>query len=297
MFIRHSTVTASVLAALAAANVAAAKPVTFANPTMNVITAVQEGPLSPGECTSYEAGDANAVLCMQEATLTAPDNLLLAGFLFNNGTAEICDLKLAPVNAPGLTAFWPDWAGAGASYEKYFNREQMTMVGLTTIPKKDGTMPSFEVVGMRACGPKEGMENKLKGETEGSDVLLSRKIPLADSPMHPPVEKKEGEEKEVKEEEVEEEKEAEKKEGEEKEEEEYAHGLPRGGHQHSHDGGGSCCGGHQHGEEDENDHIATQQSLALLSLETRMVGAAREAKSAADGDAARVLGGGEGEMT
>lgn len=87
------------------------------------------------------------------------------------------------------------------------------------------------------------------------------------------------------------------KEGEEKEKEEYAHGLPRGGHQHSHDGGGSCCGGHQHGEEDENDHIATQQSLALLSLETRMVGAARVAKSAADGDAARVLGGGEGEMT
>ena len=114
------------------------------------------------------------------------------GFLFNNGTAEICDLKLAPVNAPGLTAFWPDWAGAGASYEKFFNLKQMTAVGLTSLPNKDGSMPSFEVVGMRACGPKGGKEEKEDKLEEGSSsLLLSRKIALADSPMLPPVVEKE----------------------------------------------------------------------------------------------------------
>jgi hypothetical protein len=134
-------------------------------------------------------------------TLTLPPSLppsQLVGFLFNNGTAEICDLKLAPVNAPGLTAFWPDWAGAGASYEKFFNLKQMTAVGLTTLPNKDGSMPSFEVVGMRDCGPKEGKEDKLQ---KGSSLLLSRKIALADSPMLPPVEE-EKEEEEAKEDEV-----------------------------------------------------------------------------------------------
>ena len=46
------------------------------------------------------------------------------GFLYNNGTAEICDLKLKPLNAPGLTALWPDWA-SDASYERYFNLRQV----------------------------------------------------------------------------------------------------------------------------------------------------------------------------
>lgn len=47
------------------------------------------------------------------------------GFLYNNGTAEICDLKLKPLNAPGLTALWPDWA-SDASYERYFNLKQVS---------------------------------------------------------------------------------------------------------------------------------------------------------------------------
>jgi len=71
----------------------------------------------------------------------------------------------------------------------------------------------------------------------------------------------------------------------EDEEEEHAHGHS---HEHTHDEEGGCCGGH--GDDDEDDHIATQQNLALLSLEGRMLGAARAAKAANGGAAAGVGG-------
>ncbi len=113
-------------------------------------------------------------------TPTSTPHPQVVGFLYNNGTAEICDLKLKPVNAPGLSAFWPDWAGAGASYERFFNLKQMTAVGMTTVPNVDGTLPTVEVVSMRPC---------TEGEVAPvTTLLLTRKIAIEDSPMLPPAE-------------------------------------------------------------------------------------------------------------
>lgn len=130
----------------------------------------------------------------------------LAGFLFNNGTVELCDVKLAPLNAPGVTAFWPDWA-SDASYEKYFNLKQMTSVGLTATPNADGSLPSVEIISLRACDPTKdatvpvaaeggvevpaegGVEVPMEDGVATVFPLETRKIALEDSPMMPPVKK------------------------------------------------------------------------------------------------------------
>lgn len=100
----------------------------------------------------------------------------LVGFLYNNGTTEICDLKLRSVNAPGLTALWPDWA-ADASYERYFNLKQVTAVGLTAATNADGSLPSVEVTSMRPC---------VEDAAAPLHVLLSRKVDITDDSVVPP---------------------------------------------------------------------------------------------------------------
>ncbi|EWM22920.1 hypothetical protein Naga_101147g1 [Nannochloropsis gaditana] len=193
----------ALVAALASASLGLAAPV---DPTTPVAPLEATTAIAPGECMSYQSGDANAVLCVQEAKLTAPNNLLLAGFLFNNGTVELCDVKLAPLNAPGVTAFWPDWA-SDASYEKYFNLKQMTSVGLTATPNADGSLPSVEIVSLRACDPTKdaavpvaaeggvevpaegGVEVPMEDGVATVFPLETRKIALEDSPMMPPVKK------------------------------------------------------------------------------------------------------------
>lgn len=97
-----------------------------------------------------------------------PQQPQLVGFLYNNGTSEICDMKLKSVNAPGLTALWPDWA-SDASYERYFNLKQVTAVGLTAAANADGSMPSVQVTSMRPCS--EDANTPLH-------VLLSRKVDI-----------------------------------------------------------------------------------------------------------------------
>lgn len=53
-------------------------PATFKDPMVDVITALKPAPVAPGECHSYANGTANAVLCLQKATTTAANTVLVS---------------------------------------------------------------------------------------------------------------------------------------------------------------------------------------------------------------------------
>lgn len=53
-------------------------PATFKDPMIDVITALNAAPITPGECASYVNGTANAVLCVQKATTTAANTVLVS---------------------------------------------------------------------------------------------------------------------------------------------------------------------------------------------------------------------------
>ncbi len=70
----------------AATKDAAAKgPATFKDPMIEVITALKPAATAPGECASYFNGTANAVLCLQKATTTAADTVLVSGSCVGGG--------------------------------------------------------------------------------------------------------------------------------------------------------------------------------------------------------------------
>ena len=79
---------ATLLATLArgqedATKAAAAAPstaATFKDPMIDVITALKPAPIAPGECHSYANGTANAVLCLQKATTTPANTVLVSPF-------------------------------------------------------------------------------------------------------------------------------------------------------------------------------------------------------------------------
>jgi hypothetical protein len=48
----------------------------------------------------------------------------LKGFLYNNGTAAACDVRVRAVDAPGVIELWPEW-GPNSAYEKFFNPKQV----------------------------------------------------------------------------------------------------------------------------------------------------------------------------
>ena len=64
-------------------------------------------------------------------------NQQLKGFLYNNGSAAACDVRVRAVNAPGVIELWPEW-GPTSAYEKFFNPKQVWRV--------------FVSVVVRACG-------------------------------------------------------------------------------------------------------------------------------------------------
>lgn len=50
---------------------------TFKDPLVDVITALKPASIQAGECLSYANGTANAVLCLQKATTTPADTVLV----------------------------------------------------------------------------------------------------------------------------------------------------------------------------------------------------------------------------
>jgi hypothetical protein len=72
---------AALFASLAWGQPAAPKadgPVTFKDPLVDVIHALKTPATLPGECASYANGTANAVLCLQKATTTAANTVLVS---------------------------------------------------------------------------------------------------------------------------------------------------------------------------------------------------------------------------
>ena len=59
-----------------------------------------------------------------QATKDKPPPKQLKGFLYNNGTAAACDVRVRAVNAPGVIELWPEW-GPSSAYEKFFNPKQV----------------------------------------------------------------------------------------------------------------------------------------------------------------------------
>lgn len=69
--------------------------------------------------------------------------------MMNTGKVTLCDVKLKAVTGSDqVYSFWPDWA-ENASYEVYFNPQQMTAVGMTALPSEK--TPYVEVASFRDC--------------------------------------------------------------------------------------------------------------------------------------------------
>lgn len=107
----------------------------------------------------YRNGTAHLSLCVESVTKPSGTIQVLKGFLYNNGTAAACDVRLRAVNAPGVVELWPEW-GPSASYELFFNPKQVTSVGMTLKPNADGSLPSVEVYSFHTCG-EEGRNTNL----------------------------------------------------------------------------------------------------------------------------------------
>lgn len=107
-----------------------------------------------GTCKSYTKGDANLVLCVANVTEINPQLVQVGGYLLNNGTVKACGIKLRHVNASQVYDFWPDWA-TSSSYEVDFQPQQVTAVGLSMPPNKDGLAPGIELVSFKECDDAE----------------------------------------------------------------------------------------------------------------------------------------------
>lgn len=99
----------------------------------------------------YANGTARLSLCVESVTKPSGSIQVLKGFLYNNGTAAACDVRVRAVNAPGVIELWPEW-GPSSAYEKFFNPKQVTSVGMTLKPNADGSLPSVEVYSFHTCG-------------------------------------------------------------------------------------------------------------------------------------------------
>jgi hypothetical protein len=94
MFPASKALKGALVAALASASLGLAAPVDPATP---VAPLEATAAIAPGECMSYQSGDANAVLCVQEAKLTAPNNLLVGGRSCGEGEDFfLLEVSLAP---------------------------------------------------------------------------------------------------------------------------------------------------------------------------------------------------------
>lgn len=127
-------------------------------------------PVAPEECAVYRNGTAHLSLCVESVTKPSGTIQVLKGFLYNNGTAAACDVRLRAVNAPGVVELWPEW-GPSASYELFFNPKQVTSVGMTLKPNADGSLPSVEVYSFHTCG-EEGRKTNLNVQKEPMTCVM-----------------------------------------------------------------------------------------------------------------------------
>ena len=84
--------------------------------TYNKMTEIVEDPVltnpQPGQCYYYHEGTAELLLCTKEADEDTKSANLINGFLFNNGTTDLCDLMIEPfgIESSMIQSVWPNWA-------------------------------------------------------------------------------------------------------------------------------------------------------------------------------------------
>jgi len=77
---------------------------------------ITNGP-APGECFYYHEGTAEVLLCTKTSEAAGDRVKLVSGFLFNNGTTDLCGIKLQPagVEPTAVQSVWPDWVADEAA--------------------------------------------------------------------------------------------------------------------------------------------------------------------------------------
>ena len=110
---------------------------------------------APGECHYYKEGTAEVILCTKESEAAGDRVKLISGFLFNNGTTDLCDIKLEPagVEATAVQSVWPDWvADAAAGKDPFiFGSHQTVDIGMTA-GAAAGEQPSIILSSFKVCG-------------------------------------------------------------------------------------------------------------------------------------------------
>jgi len=128
------------------------------------IVEIVEQPLTAGpavgECHEYTEGESGVTLCIQSA-----EGGVVHGFLFNQGKADLCNLKLETTGVKAPKDFWPDWAVAAPKEEMIFAPGQKTDTGFTLADGADATGASIIVTGYDICGTKAGLKKDSKAKT------------------------------------------------------------------------------------------------------------------------------------